>query len=190
MSTVVTLAKRNIALTLLVVAALGLLLLNPFFYFGWQSADGRVAELEREEMMANIQLMNAQAKYDLTGLREELQQVLSDIDDLSTSAVIPVEVSFANLDVALGSAASRHGVLVAGLTCDGKVGAEDIGENTYQRFEIDITVTGSLRSINSFLESMEDSAYQSLKFDNVNLTKSEFGDMWQGEVTLVILTQS
>jgi len=188
-SSLLTLARRNVGLTALVAAALFLVALNPFFYFGWQSAGDLQAELEKEEMVATVQLMQAQEKYGVASLQTELDGLERDIDNLAKSNRFPEEVPGADLYAAMASVAGWNGVTLVSLSSVTSPGTETIGENAYNKAEINMSVAGVLSNIRSFLTSMEEGAYPSLRFQDVNLTKPEGGQNWEGDLTVVVLSQ-
>lgn len=188
-SSLLTLARRNVGLTALVAAALFLVALNPFFYFGWQSAGDLQAELEKEEMVATVQLMQAQEKYGVASLQAELDGLERDIDDLAKSNRFPEEVPGADLYAAMANVAGWNGVTLVSLSSVISPGTEAIGENAYNKAEINMSVAGVLSNIRSFLTSMEEGSYPSLRFQDVNLTKSESGQNWEGDLTVVVLSQ-
>ena len=189
MSRVIELARRNVALTALMVVALSLLILNPFFYMGWQSANDRQAELEKEEMMANLQLMSAQANYDLNALRGERDELLAEIAVLSESTMIPEEFSSADVYETMAKEA-KYRVTLVSLSSVNEPSYETIGENTYEKYEINVIVAGSLTNIVAFLNAMEtEENYPSLRFQDLSVSKSE-GQDWEGDIKLVILCQA
>jgi hypothetical protein len=189
MNRAIELARRNVALTALMVFALSLLILNPFFYMGWQSANDRQAELEKEEMMANLQLMSAQANYDLNALRGERDGLLAEIAALVKSTMIPEAFSSADVYETMAQEA-KYRVTLVSLSSVNEPSYETIGENTYEKYEINVSVAGSLTNIVAFLNAMEtEEKYPSLRFEDVTVSKSESQD-WEGDLKLVILCQA
>ncbi|MEE8471057.1 MAG: hypothetical protein V3S51_06990 [Dehalococcoidia bacterium] len=190
MSALIALAKRDIQLTVLAVVALGLVLMNPFLYLGWQSVDGLQVELEKEEMMANIQLMNAQSEYDADALQSRLYDLQRDIEELSGIVRLPEEAPSADLYDVLAKTAGWNGVTLVSLSSVSRPGTETIGDNEYRKSQIDVRVAGALSNIRSFMTSMEEGAYASLEFEGVSLTLPEDSLDWEGALTLAILSRS
>lgn len=189
-TTLILKARQNIPLSVMVVAALGLLALNPFFYLGWQSAGERQAEVEDREMIANLQLITAQSTYELSTLQAQRDDIQAGINGLTGSTAFPQEAPSTDLYTALSAVAGTSGrqVTLAAVQSSGESGSEEIGDSRYSKFVVDITLEGSLGNIQWFLDKMENSAFPTLRFDDVSLTKDEATSSWQGIVKLVILS--
>ena len=175
------LLRRNIALTVLIAVVVLFLVVNGFLYFGWQSAKDRQADLERDEELANLQLINAQRDYDLGSLQDELRE-------LENSPNFPSEVPSVELSVYLADAAAKYSVTLVGVMLESDAGSEVIGGMEYPRSEFDISVTGSLTGINSFLRYLEEGPFPGLEIENVCFTLTE-EQGWEGGFTMVILSQ-
>ena len=189
-TTLILKARQNIPLSVMVVAAIGLLALNPFFYMGWQSAGERQAGLADEEMIANLQLINAQTNYELSTLQAQRDDIQEGINGLTGSTAFPQEAPSTDLYTTLAAVAGTSGrqVTLSAVQSSGEAGAEEIGGSTYSRFVVDITLEGSLSNIQWFLDKMENGAFPTLRFDGVTLMKDEATSSWQGIVRLVILS--
>lgn len=188
-SALIALVKRDKRLTVLVAFALGLAVMNPFLFLGWQSVGEIQADLEKEELMANIQLMNAQSQYDMDTLQSQLYDLQRDIDELSQSPRLAEEAPSADLFDILAKNAGWNAVTLVSLSSVVKPGIEKIGDNEYRKSEIDVKVEGQLSRITSFLTSMESGAYPSTRFEDISITNEEGGQNWQGALTLVVLSQ-
>lgn len=175
------LLRRNIALTVLIAVVVLFLIVNGFLYLGWQSAKDRQADLEGEEEIANLQLINAQSEYDLVSLRDEYR-------DLEDSPNFPSEVPSVELGVYLADAAAKYSVALVGVMLESEAGSEVIGGKEYPKSEIDVSVTGSLTGINSFLRYIEEGPFPGLEIENVCFTLTE-EQGWEGSFTMVILSQ-
>jgi Tfp pilus assembly protein PilO len=182
-------ARRNLGMTVLVVAGLGLLILNPFFYMGWQSAGAQNVDLEKREMVATLQLTNARATYEVSTLRNELNALQGEMNVLAGIPSFPGEAPSADLYTAVAREAGRSGVTVTALESLEKTGSEEIGDGKYAKSEVNVSVAGSLSQVESFLANMENSEFPTLRFEDVNLTKIEGESTWEGDLKLVVLSQ-
>ncbi len=182
-------ARRNLSLTVLAALALAMIVAGVIFFMGMQSAGQALADLEQQEVTANIQLMNAQATYDLETLRQELNDLEDQIAELSVQSGFPESVSTSKLSNALANNAAWNGVTVVSLSSPSKTSTETIGSGSYDKYRVEMTVSGSLEGIQKFVTSMEGSSFPTLRFDSVTLAQSEGGAGWQGDLKLAVITE-
>jgi len=67
------------------------------------------------------------------------------------------------------------------------VGSEAIGGKTYRAYKTQVTVTGTLTNIISFLKYIERGPFNSIKVEDVSLSGS--GGDWRGKFTIVVITE-
>jgi hypothetical protein len=100
-----------------------------------------------------------------------------------------MELPSADLYTAIAREAGYSGVTVSSVDAAETPGTEEIGETMYSRSEVDLTLEGSLSQIRAFLSRMETGEFATLRFEDVNLTMVEETQTWEGQVTLVVLSQ-
>ena len=187
---VMTWVQKNTAITVLAVVAIILVVLIYMFFTAGKSAAEDFDKVEDELTMAQVQLTQAQKQYDVTELKEQIEDLNSGISSAKAINKFPETIDRDQLELDLASEASRRGVTLVSLSSIVQPGTETIGGNTYSKSEINIKVEGLLNNTSLFLTSMENGDFPTLKLKNVGLTKAEEGEKWTTTFTLVVLSQS
>jgi hypothetical protein len=190
MTALLAVIKQNTQLTVLVVVALGMLILNPFFYLGYQSAEQQIEDLGQDEMMAGLQLANTQSSYDVENLEQQRDDLRDEIALLSQGDVFAETVPSAQLNSTLANVAGWNGVSLLSLSSTIKPATEKIGDTTYQKTVVTVGVSGTLANLRAFLTAMEDGSTAGLRFEDVRLTATGQGSQWEGQLALSVLSQA
>lgn len=186
----VTIAQKNIVMTCLVIVAVILVVTVYMFYTAGQSAAQDLKDIQRDLTMAQVELNSAIRDYDVDKLRDQLDALNSAVSAAEALNRFPAIIDRDQLELKLANEASRRGVTLLSLSSVTKSGTETIGQNTYIKSEIGITVEAYLNNTSQFLTSMEQGDFPTLRFKNVSLAKGTTGDKWTTTITLVVLSQA
>ena len=66
-------------------------------------------------------------------------------------------------------------------------GSETIGGKSYHAYKTQVTVTGTLTNIISYLKYIERGSFNGIKIEDVSLSGS--GGDWRGKFTIVVITE-
>ena len=190
MMALVATARSNMPLTVLLGLALVLVIAGVMFLMGSRSAGERCDLLEQQEMTANIQLMTAQATYDVSALQLELNELETEIAGLKLGGKFPESAPMSSLSSAITNNAGWSGVTLVSLSSPSKTGTEKIGGRVYSKTQVNMTVSGTLDGIQRFMASMEGGSFPTLVFEGVSLAELEGGGGWEGSLTLAVVTQA
>jgi hypothetical protein len=87
----------------------------------------------------------------------------------------------------VANGAPRLGVIITEVKPSASAGSETIGGRAYSAYETQVTVTGTLTNITSFLKYIEGGPFNGIRIEDVSLSGS--GQSWQGKFTIVVITQ-
>ncbi|UCG82715.1 MAG: hypothetical protein JSW38_11100 [Dehalococcoidia bacterium] len=161
------------------VIMIALVVVAVIFFMQWQSAEDKKADVETDKKSAEIRWTNAIVEYDI----DELQRQK---DSLSSSAKFPENFPAAGLAIELANAAYWNSVSVEISQNPTKVSTESVGGINYDAYATEVSVTGSLSKIISFLDYIERGDYSSIRVQDVEFKGTEV----KGKLTfdLVLLT--
>ena len=163
----IELLRQNIRVVAIIAVVVVLLIVNVMFYLQWQSVEDEQAELEKDWKSADTNLRVTRALYDLETLQAEK-------DRLAAKPQFPSELPIVDLMLHVAKGAPLFQVSITEVT---RVDA----------YKTQVTVTGTLTKIISFLKYIEGGRFNSIKIEDVSLSGS--GDSWKGEFTMVVITQ-
>ena len=163
----IELLRQNIRLVAVIAVVVLLLVVNVMFYLQWQSAEDDQAELEKDWKSADTNLRVTRTLYDLDTLQAEK-------DRLAAKPQFPSELPIVDLMLHVANGAPLFPVSITEVT---RVDA----------YKTQVTVTGTLTKIISFLKYIEGGRFNSIEIEDVSLSGS--GGSWEGKFTIVVITQ-
>ncbi|MEE9400513.1 MAG: hypothetical protein V3V32_00685 [Dehalococcoidia bacterium] len=160
------LLRQNIRLAALIAVVLLLLVVVIVLLLQWQSAEDNRVEVEDEWKSADATLFNTRVQYDLNTLQAEENR-------LSAKPRFPAELPIVQLMLHVANGAPQYGV--------------SITEVVPAAAKTQVTVTGTLTNIISFLKYIERGPFNSIKIEDVSLSGS--GGSWRGKFTIVVISE-
>jgi len=176
----IELLRQNIRLAAIVAVVVLLLVVNIMFFLQWQSAEDDQGKLEKDWKSVDTNLKISRVQYDLDTLQAEK-------DKLAAKLQFPAKLPIVDLMLHLANGAPRYSVNITEVTPSARVDTETIGGTKYDAYKTQVTVTGTLPKIISFLKYIEGGPFNSIKIEDVSLSGS--GNSWQGKFTIVVITQ-
>ncbi len=176
----IELLRQNIRLVAVIAVVVLLLVVNIFFFLQWQSAEGDQGKLEDNWKLVDTNLRLARAQYDLDALQAQK-------DQLSAKPQFPSELPIVDLMLYMANGAPRLGVIITEVKPSASAGSETIGGRAYSTYKTQVTVTGTLSKISSFLTYIEGGPFTGIRIEDVSLSGS--GQSWQSKFTIVVITQ-
>lgn len=168
----IELLRQNIRVVAIIAVVVVLLIVNVLFFLQWQSVEDDQAELEKDWKSADTNLQVTRALYDLDTLQAEK-------DRLAAKPQFPSELPIVDLMLYVANGAPLFPVSITEVTPSVRVGTA---------YKTQVTVTGALSKIISFLKYIEGGRFNSIEIEDVDLHSS--GGSWEGEFTIVVSTQS
>lgn len=162
----IELLRQNIRLAALIAVVLLLLVVVIVLLLQWQSAEDNRVEVEGEWKSADANLFNTRVQYNLDTLQAEENR-------LSAKPRFPAELPIVQLMLHVANGAPQYGV--------------SITEVAPAAAKTQVTVTGTLTNIISFLKYIERGPFNSIKIEDVRLSGS--GGDWRGRFTIVVFTE-
>ena len=158
-------ARQNTTLIVLIVIVIALLVGNIVLYMNWSSAKAEQSDLEKGKSTAQVNLNIMKAQYDVIKLQEQY-------DELAGSPNFPTSVSPVQLSLYL---AARAQALKVGLVSITLVPAatETIAGKPYTRYGVNVVATGSLTKVSTFLTSLEEGPFDTLRLEGVSYTQTD-----------------
>ncbi len=175
----IELLRQNIRLAALIAVVLLLLVVVIVLLLQWQSAEDNRVEVEDEWNRADANLFNTRVQYDLNTLQAEE-------DRLSAKPRFPAELPIVELMLYVARGEDLYRVSITEVA-PAAAGSEAIGGKTYRAYKTQVTVTGPLTNIISFLKYVERGPFNSIRIEDVSLSGS--GGSWRGKFTIVIFTE-
>jgi len=171
------LIKRNARVVVLVAVAVVLIVVTFIFYSGAQSAADEQAKVEKQLAVAQINLTQAQDRYDVQKLR--LEQ-----GNLTASPTFPASFPVVDLSAYVAAAADRYGVTITIVIPKSPAGTETLGGKRYYRYDSTVQVSGQYDAMNSFLRYLEEGYFKTVRIQGASFTPDG------GTFTLSMLTLS
>lgn len=162
----IELLRQNIRLAALIAVVLLLLVVVIVLLLQWQSAEDNRVGVEDEWKRADANLFNTRVQYNLDTLQAEENR-------LSAKPRFPAELPIVQLMLHVANGAPQYGV--------------SITEVAPAAAKTQVTVTGTLTNIISFLKYIERGPFNSIRIDDVRLSGS--GGDWRGRFTIVVFTE-
>jgi len=176
----IELLRQNIRLVAVIAVVVLLVVVVIVFYLQWQSAEDDQGKLEDNWKLVDTNLRLARVQYDLDTLQAQK-------DQLSAKPQFPSELPIVDLMLHVANGAPRLGVIITEVKPSASAGSETIGGRAYSAYETQVTVTGTLTNITSFLKYIEGGPFNGIRIEDVSLSGS--GQSWQGKFTIVVITQ-
>jgi len=176
----IELLRQNIRVVAIIAVVVLLLAVIIVFYLQWQSAEDDQMKLEDDWKRADTNLRITRAQYDLPTLQAQK-------DDLSAKPQFRAELPVVDLMLHLANGAPLFRVNITEVKPAAGVNTEVIGGQGYPAYKTQVTVTGSLTNIISFVKYIEAFRFKGVKIEDLSLSGS--GDSWQGKFTIVFITQ-
>ena len=167
----IELLRQNIRLVALIAVVVLLLIVNVLFFLQWQSAEDDLGEVEEDWKSADTNLRVTRAQYDLETLQAEK-------DRLAAKPQFPSELPIVDLMLHVANGAPLFKVNITEVKPAARVGTA---------YKTQVTVTGTLPKIISFLKYIEGGPFNSIEIEDVKFSGS--ADSWQGKFTIVVITQ-
>ncbi len=162
----IELLRQNTRLAALIAVVLLLLVVVIVLLLQWQSAEDNRVEVEDEWKSADATLFNTRVQYDLNTLQAEENR-------LSAKPRFPAELPIVQLMLHVANGAPQYGV--------------SITEVVPAAAKTQVTVTGTLTNIISYLKYIERGPFNSIKIEDVSLSGS--GGSWRGKFTIVVISE-
>ena len=176
----IELLRQNIRLAALMAVVLLLLVVVIVLLLQWQSAEDNRAEVADDWELAQIDRNRTLAEYDLDTLQAEENR-------LSAKPRFPAELPIVQLMLHVANGAPQYRVSITEVAPAAAVGSEVIGGKSYHAYKTQVTVTGTLTNIISFLKYIERGPFNGIKIEDVSLSGS--GGDWRGKFTIVVFTE-
>jgi len=176
----IELLRQNIRLAALIAVVLILLVVVIVLLLQWQSAEGDLDDVEKDRAIAEIDRNRTLADYDVDKLQADMAQ-------LSAKPRFPEEMPIVELMLHVANGAPMYAVSITQVVPAATVGTETIGGRSYHAYKTQVTVTGTLTNIISYLKYIERGRFNSIKIEDVSLRGS--GGSWQGKFTIVVITE-
>ena len=173
----IDLVKNNARIVVLIFVAVVLIVVLFMLHSSSQSASDEHAKVQKSLNVAQVNLTQAQDKYDVQKLQAELASLPASTD---------FPASFPNVEVSayLAGAADNFHVTIEVVTPNSPAGTETLGGKTYYRYDTAVQVSGTYDAMNSFLSYLEEGHFKTVRIQNASFTPSG------GSFTLSMLTQS
>ncbi len=162
----IELLRQNTRLAALIAVVLLLLVVVIVLLLQWQSAEDNRVEVEGDWELAQIDRNRTLGEYDLDTLQAEENR-------LSAKPRFPAELPIVQLMLHVANGAPQYQV--------------SITEVAPAAAKTQVTVTGTLTNIISFLKYIERGPFNSIKIEDVRLSGS--GGDWRGRFTIVVFTE-
>lgn len=175
----IELLRQNIRLAALIAVVLLLLVVIIVLLLQWQSAEGDLDDVEKARDSAEIDRIRAIAEYDV----DELQR---QEDQLSAKPRFLAELPIVELMLRVADGAPVYQVSITEVA-PAATGSEKIGGKTYHAYKTQVTVTGTLTNIISYLKYIERGPFNGIKIEDLSLSGS--GGGWKGKFTIVVITE-
>lgn len=184
---ILDLARRNGWLTAMIVLALLLLVGTAILYMQRQSADTALDKANKEATVAKSSLVAARDQYNVDKLRAQ-EAALKAAPDVPSKW--PSSLPIINLSELLSEGAAKYYVTINSVTPGPSGSRVAIEGKDYHAYKIDVSVTAAdRRSIISFIEYIEAGPFTSLKTEGLNLSLDAAGLKWQGQFTVVVVSE-
>lgn len=177
----IELLRQNIRLAAVIAVVVLLLVVVIILFLQWQSAEGDRANLEDNWKLADTNLK-------LTRVQNDLNTLQAQKDRLSAKPQFPSELPIVDLMLHVANGAPLYGVSITEVRPSASIGSETIGGRAYSAYKTQVTVTGTLSKITSFLNYIEGGPFNGIRIEDVDLRGS--GGSWEGKFNIVVITQN
>ena len=173
--------NNNKRLAIIIVIIVVLIAINIVFLMRWQSAEDERSAVETEKRVADVNLTQARVQYDLNDLRSREAE-------LSRNPDFPTDLPVVGLSLFFAGGAEQAKVSLDEVIPPTVVGKQRIGNRDYPAYATDVTVTGTMNQIISFVQYIEGGAFSSIRVQDVNLAGA--GMVWEARLTVVVISQA
>jgi len=177
----IELLRKNIRVVAIIAVVILLLVVNIVLLLQWQSAGDAQAKVEDDWKRADTNLRITRVQYEMDTLQAQKNELSAKPQFPSALPVVDLMLYVAN------GAALFPPVNIIEVNPATRVDTEVIGGKGYRAYRTQVTVTGTLSKIISFLEYIERSPFNSIKIEDVSLSGS--ADSWQCKFTIAVITQ-